>query len=594
MGQPFPLEFASGIVKVDAPYALRGRYIDADKVRFVKGKPEKWKGWEAFTTSATLGIPRALKVWDDFAASRWLAIGTHRRLYLSTTDAVLSNITPYRETGTLAANPFAMTNTSPLVTVTDLTHGLMVGSYVNFSGATAAGGITINGEYTVTTVTDVDHYVITHSANATSTTTGGGAAVLYSYELDAGEANVIFGAGYGTGTYGTGTWGTPRTSSNFTIYSRTWSLENYGENLLALPSGSYIYQWDPDTPTVRAAKVTNSPTGNAMFMTNERYPVVLGSNGDNMALAWPDQNDITNWTPSSTSTANERRLQVGSRLVAGSNLIGTANIVWSDSAVYSMNYTGARNFVYNTLIVADKCGLIGPMAFAVAGGRAYWMSSFDFFMYGGSVQAIPNSVDIRDWLFDQLDGQQNWKVTCRFSSQHNEILWNFIVDGDFEPSLYVAVSLDDFSWTHGTLNRTAWVEKSGVSPVVYGADENGYVFEHEVGLDADGVALAWFIESAPLDLDSGSHFMDIWGYIPNFQRQVGDIQVTLQTWDLPQDTATQETQALTIIEGGGVVDAHLSGRQASVRLDGFALGGDFRLGLPRVEISQSGSRRGGP
>ena len=64
-----------------------------------------------------------------------------------------------------------------------------------------------------------------------------------------------------------------------------------------------------------------------------------------------------------------------------------------------MNYTGARNFIYNTLIVADKCGLIGPMAFTVSAGRAYWMSSFDFFMYGGSVQAIPNSIDIRDWLF---------------------------------------------------------------------------------------------------------------------------------------------------------------------------------------------------
>ena len=137
---------------------------------------------------------------------------------------------------------------------------------------------------------------------ARTSATGGGAGVAYSYEINPGNVNVVQGLGWGTGTWGTGTWGTPRTSSNFTVYARTWSLDNYGENLLALVSGGRLYQWDPDSPTSRAALVANSPTGNFMFVTNERYPVILGADGDNMALACPDEKGISTCTPGSPST----------------------------------------------------------------------------------------------------------------------------------------------------------------------------------------------------------------------------------------------------------------------------------------------------
>lgn len=588
-----PLDIAPGIVKVDSPYSLRGRYVDCDKVRFVKSKPEKWRGWEVFSEQLE-GVPRALKCWDDNSDSRWLSCGTHLRLFLVNIDGEKTNITPYASTGTLGSNPFAMTSGSPLVVVTDTAHGVIQGTYVNFDGATAAGGITIDGEYQVTRLIDANSYEITHSSNATSTTTGGGASVTYAYEINPGQENVVQGLGYGTGPYGLGTYGTPRSSSNFTVYARIWSLDTYGENLLGMPSGFNLYQWDPDSPNDRAVKVANSPTGNFFFVTNERYPVVLGADGEPMTIKWPDQNDITIWTPSSTVTANVRRLQKGSRLVAGANLINTSNILWTDSAVYTMNYTGQKNSVYATILAAEKCGLIGPNGFAVAGGRAFWMSSFDFFMFGGSVQHIPNSEEVRDWVFDQLDKKQNWKLATHFASEHNEIRWHFIADGEFEPTLYVAVSLDDFSWTHGTLQRGAWTEKSGINPTTFGADQDGYIYKHEVGEDEDGAAMAWHLESAPVDIQDGDVVMDIHGYIPNFQRQTGDITLTITAFDLPQHTTPLETFTSDIAEGQGIVDMQVGARQAAIKLSGESVGGRFRLGLPALEIEGGGERRGGP
>ena len=590
MGEPVPLDFAPGIVKVDAPYALRGRYIDCDKVRFVKGKAEKHKGFVKWTENAVLGIPRAAKAWDDFSANRRIAVGTHLKLQLAAIDGTITNITPFRASGTLGNNPFATTNGSASVTVTHNTHGLSPGTTIYFSGASAVAGITIDGEYTVGEVFGLNSYEIVHSSAANATTTGGGNAVHFDYEIPPGFANVSQGRGYGVGRYGRETYGTPRATSSFTQYSRTWSLDLYGQNLLAMPSGLNLYEWVPGVST-RATKVANSPTGEFMFVTNERFPVILGADGNLMNVRWPHQTDITDWTPADGKTAVIRTLQGGSRLIAGAALRPLANVIWSDTAVFLMQYTGALNQVYSTLRVEVDCGIVGPHAFVVAGGKAYWMGTSNFFMYSGGVQTIPNADDIKDWLFDRLNKKQNWKCQAHYSAKYNEITWFYIHADDNESSYYVAVSLDDFSWTMGTSDRVLVRESAGINAAVYGLSPAGVIYQHEIGVDADGEAMPWFLESAPLDVANGKPLLDIFGYSPNFQRQSEAIELTLTGWDQPQDANPVDEVSETIMPGQGMVDLHFSGRQVSVRLDGITLGSDFRLGLAKVELQAEAVRR---
>ncbi len=83
---------------------------------------------------------------------------------------------------TLGSNPFSMTNGSAVVRVTHTAHGHVTGDHVTFSGASSAGGFQVSGTYRLTYVSD-DTYDITHSSNATSTTTGGGSSVVAKYEL---------------------------------------------------------------------------------------------------------------------------------------------------------------------------------------------------------------------------------------------------------------------------------------------------------------------------------------------------------------------------------------------------------------------------
>ncbi len=93
-------------------------------------------------------------------------------------------------TGTLGTNPFATTSGSRIVTVTSTAHGLSNTFTVSFTGATATGGIPavdLNTTHTISNVTANTYTIITANA-ATSTTTGGGAAVAYNYPYIGGIA----------------------------------------------------------------------------------------------------------------------------------------------------------------------------------------------------------------------------------------------------------------------------------------------------------------------------------------------------------------------------------------------------------------------
>lgn len=79
----------------------------------------------------------------------------------------------------LGADPFSFTDTENDVVIEIIRHGLSVGDKFMLGLATAAAGITLSGEQTVTAVPDADHVTVTAGSAANATTTGGGSKVVY-------------------------------------------------------------------------------------------------------------------------------------------------------------------------------------------------------------------------------------------------------------------------------------------------------------------------------------------------------------------------------------------------------------------------------
>lgn len=590
--EPIPLDIPPGIVKTESPVSQEGRFIDGDHVRFQRGKLEKIGGWEKWlaTGQQFSGIARGMHGWLDNDTIAQVAIGTTTNLYTVDTDGELVDVTPIQESGTLT-DPFSTSNGLTTVTVTDTAHGRTAGDTVIFSGASAVGGITVTGTYTIASIVDANTYTITHGSPAGSTAGPGGGSVSYQYVLTLGVTDAAPGLGYGIGTYGTGTYGTPRSSSPIVVEPRIWHLDNFGELLLGVASGYGLYSWDPNTPSTRAAIVSGAPTANrGMFVTGERFVTCLGTDGDPLVVQWASQNTIDDWTPTSTNTANERRLQAGSKIMAGRRLGAGANMIWTDTACYLHQFTGSA-FVYDTRIIGENTGLIAALAVVTVAGTAYWMSPKAFYMSGGGAPApIPRQGEIQDWVFQNLTEAQQLKCMAAFFEEENEIWWFYPAGGTDEPNRYVMVCLDDYSWSIGTMARTAYTRLStgGSRPLMAGTD--GYVYEHEVGTDADGAALEATVEYAPFSLGEGLQNMECLGYIPDMERQTGDITLTISTWDRYR-AGTPFTETLTFDNNDGIVDARSDGRQMGFELTSNVVGGDFRFGRPQILVKAKGTRR---
>lgn len=254
-----PVPTNPGVYLDDSPSSAAGYFIDADNIRFLRGKAQTRGGYENIVSSTLTGKCRGLNTWADNTGVKWIGAGTNTNLY-AVNDATVYDITPVIERGTFT-NPFSTTITSTSVNVNDVAHGRAVGDGVNFSNASAVGGLTIDGSYTVTTVVDVDNYTITASSAATGTAGPGGGTVYYKYFLAVGYADGIGGLGFGTGTYSSGTYSVPGTGI---FYLRTWSIENFGPNGIFSPRGGKIYEWAPVTAAtelVTNGTFTGSATG---------------------------------------------------------------------------------------------------------------------------------------------------------------------------------------------------------------------------------------------------------------------------------------------------------------------------------------------
>lgn len=584
-----PLEIPPGILKVDSPNAGKGRFIDADKVRFVKKFPQKWAGWVQFNDTTLLGICRGATWWTNSYGNANAAFGTSVKLYALTGGDSIVDITPIRSSGTLSG-PFATTNLSNRVTVTDTSHGALEGDYVTFSGATAVGGITINGEYVIVEKTDDDHYVIEHTSNATSTASGGGgASVSYAYQVSTGSEGTTSGLGWGAGSWGEGTWGTAR-DTGLIVDLRHWSLQPYGNDLLALPSNDTLYLWQELTDS-EAEIVSGAPvTARAMFVTGERFVMLLGTTTP-MTVSWPDRDDITDWTPAADNTANTRRLQNGSKLMAGTAVSDGVNVVWSDTAAYLFQYTGSE-FIYDSRLVSDNCGLVGPLAFAVGQSAAFWMSSSDFYRFAGGVSPIPRSEEIKAFVFRDIDQANIDKTWALYDETTNQVRWHYCAVGSAEPDKYIDVDLGDFSWTPGTLpNRTAGTQFQEATKSTLLVDADGTIYQHGVGSDADGEPMESYITFGLYVLANGDKNVDIMGLVPDCERQVGDLTYELYTQDRPNSDSRIDEITVTLAPNDVIEDLRLQGRHFGMTVRSNVLGGDFRLGIPSLELQSAGDRR---
>jgi hypothetical protein len=609
------LQFNPGVDRENTRYAAEGGWYETNKVRFRRGMPQKIGGWVRLSASTFLGVCRSMLNWVTLQQQNLVSVGTNLKYYIERGGAYF-DITPIRATATLT-NPFTTTLGSTTVLVADTAHGALENDFVTFSGASAVGGLTLNGEFQINFVSD-NSYNITSASAASSGATGGG-TVTAAYQINTGSEIALPFTGWSAGTWGAGTWGVGGTTL---APMRLWSQANFGEDLFFGYRGGSLFFWDASTGVNTRAVYVTSLGGasdvplivNKTFVSDIfRFAFCFGSNPlgatalDPMLIRWSDQENVANWTPLATNQAGSLRFSRGSEIITALQARQEI-LVWSDTALYGMQYLGAPE-VWGAQLLGDNITIASTNAAVYSGNIAYWMGTDKFYSYDGTVKTLPCSV--RSYVFNDFNTSQYAQVVAGTNERFDEIWWFYCSAGVTQNDRYVVYNYLQDIWYYGTLARSAWTD-SDLRENPMAATYSNNLVNHEVGYDSQEGAVASAITatllSSEFDLDDGDKFMFINRVLPDvtFEGSTVTNPAAVMTLSPMQNSGSgynnplsvggnsastvTRTATVPIEEFTGQVFVRVRGRQMAFKMESTELGVAWKLGIPRLEMRPDGRR----
>ena len=624
--------FNPGINKEGTDYTAEGGWFDGNLVRFRKGLPEKIGGWVKFLQASFIGTGRKLLGWTALEGTKLLALGTTSKLYIQA-GANFNDITPIRSTTAAGDVTFGATNGSSSINVMDTAHGAAKGDFVTFSGASSLGGnvtaAVLNQEYEIDSITSTSVYVITAKDTSGATVTAnssdsgnGGSSVVGAYQINVGLDVFVDGTGWGAGAWGSGTWGSSSALSSLNQL-RLWSLDSFGEDLIANVRAGRIYYWDTSAKTLgtdRAVDIADlsganfTPTVALQVLVSDvdRHVIALGADpindaatartgtSDPLLVAFSDQENPAEWFPTSTNTAGSLRCSAGSQIIGGLRA-RQETLIWTDVALYSLQFIGPP-LTFGLNLINEGVSLVGPNAAVNTPAGVFWMDKKGFYQYQGSVTPVPCSV--RSYVFDDINEGQSFQFFGFLNKQFDEVGWFYCSAATNVIDRYVTYNYVERTWAIGNLSRTAWLDEGLESfPRAAGkSSDTSYIFSHETGFDDDGSPMDnVFIESADFDLGDGEQFQFIRRCIPDV-KFTGDsgstqqINLVIKARNFPGDSLTTD-QTTSFTASTTKIDTRARGRQAVVRFEsdddgdvGVRTGVGFRIGGTRLDLQPNGRR----
>ena len=616
-----PLNFNPGINKESTSYTAEGGWFDGNLVRFKKGYAEKIGGWEKYNLASYEGTGRKLHNWVNLAGTKLLGLGTRFKLYLQE-GANYNDITPLRATTSAGDVTFAASNGSNTITITDASHGAAANDFVTFSGAASLGDLitaaVLNHNYQINSVVNANSYtILATAANGTSVsasssdTSNGGGSTVGAYEISGGLDVFVGSTGWSADAWGSSTWGsTSSLAANNQL--RLWSMDNFGEDLIANPRAGNIYYWDNTggfgaraVPLSSRSGANLAPTRGLQVIVSDvdRHVLVLGAdpivNGartgavDPLLIAFSDQENAAEWEPRSTNTAGDLRCSAGSEIVGGLRA-RQETLIWTDVALYSLQFIGTP-LTFGLNLINEGVTLIGPNCAVNTPAGIFWMDRKGFYGYTGTVKDIKCTV--QSYVYDDFNQSQSYQFFGFVNKEFNEVGWFYCSASSIVIDRYVTYNYTEGTWAIGQMSRTAWLDEGiSINPIAAGKDSSSaYLYSHELGNDDDGSAMeSVYIQSGDFDIGNGEEFQFIRRMIPDitFNGTGGSnqaIDAVLKVRDYPGDSlGTEQTTSFTGTTSK--INMRARGRQAALRFQSGAAGVGFRLGNTRLDLQPNGKR----
>jgi hypothetical protein len=444
-----------------------------------------------------------------------------------------------------------------------------------------------------------------------------------------GNPGGTYGYGWGAGGWSRGGWGSG-TTEPILLTQRDWWFDNFDNDLVMNVRNGAIYYWergsltDPDTALAVRADLLSEFADNAgydpddvpvvamqiLVSQNDKHLIAFGAvpfgstnpdDFDPLLIRWASQDNPFQWTPQTTNSAGSIRVSRGSRIVRA---LATRQeiLVWTESHLFSFQFLGTTD-VFGLQEYADNISILAPRAVTSANNVTYWMGTDKFYAYSGRVETLPCTV--RQYVFEDLNYDQAEQIVCGTDEGFNEIWWFYPSSTSATNDRYVVFNHLEKVWYFGELPRTAWLDSPlRRYPQAVETDFNtqlGVIYNHEDGVDADGLPIEAYIQSNDFDLDNGDHFILTKRIIPdvNFsgsQNQNPEITMKVRSRNFPgsefnsgnDDTARVITSSVDSYTQQ--VFIRTRARQLALRIESDTLGTQWQLGSPRLDGRSDGER----
>ena len=496
---------------------------------------------------------------------------------------------------------------------------------------TGGGTIAVGNELiTYTGISSNDLTGITRGTNGTATV---GTSNGQAHSSGATVTNATNFSGFGSAV----------NASTVVLEPGLWSLDNFGQVLIATIANGKTFTWNAGaaTPLLNRASTTTSgfatgsnPTASRVTLISPttRHLIHLGTETtigdtttqDDMFIRFSDQEDINTYIATSINSAGSQRLQDGTKIVGALKAKETI-LIWTDNALYTMKFIGSP-FTFGFEQVGTNCGLIGKNAAVEIDGSAFWLSPNGFFLFDGTVKSLPCSVE--DFVFNDFDTTKGQQVAAGLNNLFTEVTWYYPSSSSDFNNKYVVFNYGENCWYTGTEARTSWMDGTiypapyatkysstadGTFPAVIGQDGLGQTkyFEHEIGTDQvneDGstTIVPSFIKSFDFDLQqrqrdargrssgpsiAGEIFLAVRRFVPDFKTLAGNAKVTLAVKRYPQQSDTSTSLSpFTIDSSTDKKDTRARGRFVNFKIENDSNGEEWRFGTFKLDIQPDGRR----
>jgi hypothetical protein len=571
-----PLTIPPGVVKPATPLLAKGRYWDANLIRWRSNKLLPVGGWQRITSSPLDSAARCLFPWTDNNNDKWLMIGCDTKLYAND-GSTYTDITP--------------TGFVPLTGV---------GSYgAYYYGAELYGDDTDATYPRPPSLLDPDIFTWTmdnwgEDMLAVASSDGR----LFYYGLGNTQASVVGYALISTisrtsnvVTVTTTLDHTFKTGQTVTIAGVTNTSFNGSFTITSTPTlTTFTYAQSMANATSSGGDVTHTGTpidNRGVIVTPERHAVLFGMNGNPRRVGWSDAEDFAEWDfASATNTAGFFDLDTQSRIIMAVS-VREGTLIWTEDEAWLMRYIGLP-YIYGFERIGFGCGLLAPRSFATFGGRCVWMGRENFWIYdGGYVK--PLQCDVNEYVLNNMDSTSGPIYTHGAENGlFPEVWFWYPSNGSSVPDQYVLFNYAEGWWSIGSMTRTA-ATGAGVFQYPIAGDQNFDLFYQENGWTDNGASLVGerWVETGSLNLQQGNNVMMVKQALTDSGYGYDSTQLQFYTSYTPEGTETLSSAYSP--RADGYTDVRVTGREMRVRIEATQ-DAPWSVGETRLDLIPRGGR----